>query len=289
MEHQQAIDSGFENKVVAVCSATGGMGRTTIAVNLAALAAKNKKKVTILDGDLQFGDAAMALDMKGENTIQHIVEKHDLANSQNYCLKHESGVQLLAAPTRPEYADLITPDSLVRILKETASRAQLLLVDVQAGLTEHNIQLLEQVDRILVVTTPGMAALKNTKLMIETLDALGWKDKASVIVNKSTGPTLMDVHDITELLQVEEAFYLPDEDKHVPLAFDRGIPVVISHPKLPFSKELAKINEHLFPPALSETTEHITLSRRLIKKFKGLRGKDDEFISKTAIKTSRGS
>lgn len=278
--------SDTHKEVIVVCSAVGGVGRTTVTVNLASLSAKQNKKVSILDGDLQFGDAALALDLKPEMTMQEAIENKDILNSKAYCLHHQTGIELLSAPSRPEFADLVTPDNLTDILDVMADRTDLLLVDTQPGLTDHNIPLLERADRILVITTPGMAVLKNTKLMVETFTALGWKQKLSLIVNKSTSTSAVDVHEIPEIVKVEEKYFLPHDDKHVSLSLDKGYPIVLDNPKLSFSKELTAAAEQIFPQEWKSQGARKDMPRSFINRLTGWRRKNDEFISKTAIKKS---
>ncbi|WP_067728946.1 AAA family ATPase [Oceanobacillus damuensis] len=227
-------------KRILVCSAVGGVGRTTITVNLAALLAKENLNVRVLDADLQFGDIAMAFDLHPTRTLKDAAERKDIENILFYTMNHESGVNVLPAPDRPEYAELITTDFLISISEKLQEETQFLLIETQAGLNDLNIQLMETADLILVVSTPGMAALKNSKLMIETLELLGLKDKTHILINKFTAQTMISQKEIPELTSMEKAIYLPFTDKQIDHSLDVGQPFVTTHPKAAFSKELKK-------------------------------------------------
>ncbi|WP_077623196.1 AAA family ATPase [Sediminibacillus massiliensis] len=279
-------------KMIVICSAAGGAGRTTLTVNLAALLAERKLKTVVVDGDLQFGDLALALDLKPKLTLKELAERNETEYVRDYYARHESGVQLLAAPVRPEYAELVTIGLLDAITDSIKQSSDVLLVDTQHGLNEQNLSLMEKADEILVVSTPGMAALKNTKLMLETLEMLGLKDKASLIVNKATASSVIKASEIPELTQIEQAYFLPEDSKNVPNSLDVGKPLVISQPKLDFSKEISKIGEYLFPfePPASNKMAAGGFLKKVGIKAKGLkiRGERDEFTSQIAVEKPAG-
>lgn len=277
----EMVNGKNHGKMLAICSAAGGVGRTVITVNLAAMLAKRKIRVGIMDADLQFGDIALALNLEPVTTIKEAVERDDLRNVRDYCLSHDSGIQLLAAPKRPEYADLITVESLESAADALLSEAELLLVETQPGLNDHNLFLMEKADHIVLVTTVGMASLKNTKLMVETLDALGLKDKLVLVVNQSTSSSIIKAGDIPKLTQMEQVFYLPSEMKRMDYSLDAGIPLATSHPKLAFSKDMEKLASHLFPKE-----HHLKakgFSSKIGPKTSRWRGKMNEFIGKNPI------
>ncbi|NMA02292.1 MAG: AAA family ATPase, partial [Clostridia bacterium] len=113
---QQKIDP----QVVTVFGTKGGVGKTTISVNMAAqLTKRTKKKVVLVDLDLQFGDVSVFLNIVPKKTIAELVQERgkltiDLIES--YLIPHISGIKILPAPLRPELAELITPDHILEIL-----------------------------------------------------------------------------------------------------------------------------------------------------------------------------
>lgn len=254
-------------KLAVVISAVGGAGRTTFTANLAVLLA-GKNKITVLDGDLQFGDLALALDLAPELTIKEAVERKETNYISEYFLPHQSGVQVLAAPVRPEYADLITADMLGAVIDAILPHTDLLLVEVQAGLNEQNLFLLEKSDKIFVVAEPGMAVLKNTKLLIETISVLGMEKKVEVIINKSTRFSTIKSAEIPALLQVETVCFIPDDPKRVPLSLDTGVPLVTSNPKLNFSKAIDRAGKQLFPEyyPVSSKADRKSRQQKFLKK-----------------------
>ncbi|MFC4402428.1 AAA family ATPase [Gracilibacillus xinjiangensis] len=228
-------------KMTVVCSPVGGTGKTMIAVNLAVALANKGEDVSLIDSDLQFGDVAMTLNLHPAKTLKELAENDHAENAAFYFVKHESGLNVLAAPTRPEYAEIITPAFFNETVASLRSNSVHLIIDTAAGLNEINLELMENADKIVVVTTPNMHVLKNTKLMIETLQALGQKDKLTLIVNKSSITTAVTLDQIPVLTETESVFYLPYDEKHVNESMDMGIPLVTQFPKLEVTKKLNEI------------------------------------------------
>jgi pilus assembly protein CpaE len=106
-------------EMIVICSAKGGIGRTVLAVNLAiALSKNNHLQISLLDGDYQFGDVSMAMDLHPTFTVKDVVEGVDRIDQHtlpSYLIRHGSGVKVLAAPERPEYADMIQASVIDKI------------------------------------------------------------------------------------------------------------------------------------------------------------------------------
>jgi pilus assembly protein CpaE len=280
------INENARGKMIVICGASGGTGRTAVTVNLAAILAKRKIKVDILDADWQFGDIAMALNLEPAVTIKEVAEKQDSRNARNYSILHSTGIRVLAAPDRPEYADMITSDVLEATVSALLSETQVLLAETEAGLTDRNLQLMEMADIILLITTPGIGSLKNTKLMAETLEALELKDKVRLLVNQKAGSYAIKDSMIPKLVEVEPFYFLPSEKTQLASSLDLGEPIVLSHPKLRFSKGIEGLAERLYPQEKQSADSGFL--KLIQKKITGVRGRVDELIGKNSIEESKG-
>lgn len=238
----------LRGKLIAVCSAKGGIGRTTLTVNLAVALLKKNFTVGILDGDFQFGDVNLAMDLKFSLTIKDVLEgigtldEHSLAN---YLAVHESGVRVLSAPERPEFADLITNEAVNKIVDLMLTGHDYLVVDTSVGLQEQSIQFIERADQILVVTNLEMAALKNTKLLLETLDLLGLRSKVRLIVNRANMESVIKAADAAKILTEENPIYIPNDFQICSQSINLGVPFVIKHGKSEVAKGVFKMAESL--------------------------------------------
>lgn len=235
-------------KLIAVCSAKGGIGRTTLTVNLAVALLKKNFSVGILDGDFQFGDVNLAMDLKFSLTIKDVVEEiesldeHSLAN---YLAVHESGVKVLSAPDRPEFADLITSEAVNKIINLMLTQHDYVVVDTSVGLNDQTIRIIEQADQILVVTNLEMAALKNTKLLLETFDLLELRSKIRVIINRSNMESVINATDAAKILAEESPINIPNDFQICSQSINLGVPLVIKHGKSEVAKGVFKMAELL--------------------------------------------
>ncbi|MEH7073680.1 AAA family ATPase [Neobacillus drentensis] len=235
-------------KLIAVCSAKGGIGRTTLTVNLAVALIKKNFSVGILDGDFQFGDVNLAMDLKFSLTIKDVMEEiesldeHSLAN---YLAGHESGVKVLSAPERPEFADLITSEGLNKIINLMLAQHDFVVVDTSVGLNDQTIRFIEQADQILVVTNLEMAALKNTKLLLETFDLLELRSKVRVVINRSNMESVINATDAAKILAEETPIFIPNDFQVCSQSINLGVPLVMKHGKSEVAKGVFKMAELL--------------------------------------------
>lgn len=250
MTNNQTIQQGKKKRgeMIAVCSAKGGIGRTTLSVNLAVALFKKNISISILDGDFQFGDIGLAMDLQSTFTIKDVVEEIDRLDEfslASYLCNHESGVKVLPAPERPEFAELVTEEILNKIVDLLLLQQDYVIVDTGVGLQEKTLHFVEKADQILVVTNLEMAALKNTKLLLETLDVLGLRDKVKVVINRATMDSVIQAADVPEILGEAESIYIPNDFQIASQSLNIGIPFVINHGKTELAKSVFKMAEQL--------------------------------------------
>jgi pilus assembly protein CpaE len=248
MQTAQQHMNSQHGKLIAVCSAKGGIGRTTLTVNLAVALIKKNFSVAIMDGDFQFGDVNLAMDLKFSLTIKEVLEgigSIDVASLANYLAVHESGVRVLSAPERPEYADLVTNEAADKILDVLLSGHDYVVVDTPVGLDEQSLRFIEKADQILVITNLEMASLKNTKLFLDTLDILGQREKVRIIINRANMESVIKATDAAKILAVEKPIYIPNDFQICSQSINLGIPFVIKHSKSEVAKAVFKMAELL--------------------------------------------
>src|SRR5690606_9631002 len=128
----------------------------------------------------------------------------------------------------------------------------------------------EIADLILIITTPDMTSLKNTRLMVETLDALDCKGKSRLIVNKATMPSVVKINEIPNLTQIEILSELPLEQKELSHSLDIGVPIVRSHPKLEYSLAIEAMAKRLFVIDLARSVSKGRPKKKLFRKAKSV-------------------
>jgi pilus assembly protein CpaE len=223
-------------KVVTVFSTKGGAGKSVLAVNIAvSLARKGDQRVVLVDADLQFGDVAVMLKLAPQRTLVDAINNMDRLDStmiEQLLIRHEpSGLDVLAAPLEPSFADRVTGDEMGRIIKLLRTIADVVVVDTPAYFNEVVIELIEQSDEILLVAGMDVPNIKNVKIGLQTLKMLNLPvNKVHLILNRANSKVRLEVSDVERTLGVKADCLIPS-DIVVPQCVNKGVAVVLEAPK----------------------------------------------------------
>ncbi len=223
-----------DGKIIAVCSTKGGVGKTTLAVNLATAIAKGNAKVAIIDLDLQFGDVAIIFDAHPKKTFYDWIKEcyeNENGRIEQYMTPHTTGVDILAAPFLPEFAELITGEHVQYVIGELKRRYDVVLIDTPPSFVETVIITLENAEEILLVSSLDLPTLKNGKVAIETLQLLNLKDKVKVVLNRDAEIEGMKLETVESILGMSVYSRIPSDYKVVISSLNRGIPFVNANPR----------------------------------------------------------
>lgn len=245
MDKHEQMKTG---KVVALCSAKGGVGQTFLATNLAISLHKKYLSITLVDGKLQFGDIAIALDLKTTVTMKDVAEdiaRIDHSLISNYLTDHDTGIHVLAAPERPEHAELVTNDVMKKAVNMLKDHYDYTVIDCGYAFHETTLDILDLADHILVVTTPDMTALKNTKQLLETFDQLAYSPKIKLIINRFDMEGMIKPEEIPGMLQVTDAEFVTNNFKLASQSLNIGIPVVSRRSGSDLARDLGRLAESI--------------------------------------------
>lgn len=270
-----------EGEIVSVYSPKGGSGCSTIATNLA-LSLKNEEgRVALVDGDLQFGDVAVLLNMQPTRCISDLVPHMDTLDVDflsDVLVAHPSGTKILLAPPRPDVADMITADDMKDILRNLRLLYDYTIVDTASYLDDVVLTILEISNRILLVMTPDIPNIKNVRLFLEALDALGYLSKTKLVVNKIGRNDGITDKDIAAHIRHPVWATVPRDNGPVTAAANKGIPLVFSSQKSPVVKSIAQLADLLRAETAAEAEksretagklESATASKNLIGRIFG--------------------
>ncbi len=235
---KQTIAS-YDSKVIACYSPKGGVGKTTLAVNLAYALATMNKKVALIDLSLQFGEVGVFLDIPKGDTIADMVEEHslELSTIKSYLIRHQSGIQVMLSSSAPEYAELIQPEHVNAILSTLRTEFDYVFVDMGVSLGDCAIATMETADTILLIVNEDIASLHDAKRSLKVLEALNQQDKVKIVVNKE-GISTITVKNVANLLEATPVLVVPYDLKSAMLAVNRGIPMLSCAPNSKASKEI---------------------------------------------------
>jgi len=224
-------------RVLAFYGAKGGVGTTTLAINTAvALHRELSRKVALVDGNLQFGDHRVFLDLGLDrksivDVVQSTTIDQDLVRSS--MVKHDSGIDLLLAPPSPESAELVSVDQhhVARILEQLRTLYDYTLVDIDKRFDETNLDTITAADTLFVVMTADLSCLKNVRLVLETMTQLGVpREKVQLILNRSNAFTGIAVRDAENVLKRKIEYQVVNEYRAAISALNSGSPFMFTKP-----------------------------------------------------------
>ncbi len=256
-----AATGQHEGKVVTVFSPKGGVGKTTVAVNLAvALSGSGAARVCIVDLDLAFGDVAITLQLIPEHTIVEAVdaEEHlDFSLLETLLTRHEN-CSILAAPTHPEGKERVSPALVRRVLRILRQHFDYVVVDTSPSLDDQVLGAFDETDECILVATLDVPTVKNMKVALETLDALNLvESRRHLLLNRADDEVGLSATNVEQLLKMPVSAALQSSSA-VTNATNHGRPIVLSRADHPASKALTKLARDLSSSNMNGSAVHHT-------------------------------
>lgn len=235
--------------VIAVAGATGGVGSTSIAVNLATILARDpEKSVVLVDLDLSLGDADVFLDTIPDYTIVDVaqnVNRLDFSLLKRSLTKHASGLYLLPRPVQMEDVPLVTPDSLTRVFGLLKASFTHLVIDLSKGYSANDLAAMDIATRILLVTQMDLPCLRNVVRLLTSFRDLGHLDeKVRVVVNRvGLGDGQISMKKAQETIGREIFWKLTNDYRTMVEVRNNGVPLYEQAPKAAITQEMTALAE----------------------------------------------
>jgi len=241
-------------RLLAFYGAKGGVGTTTIAINTAiALHTKAHQRVALVDGVLQFGDHRVFLDLGNDRkSITELVSSAtiDADLVKSVLVHHDSGLDLLLAPTNPEEGDHVTEAQMVQILDTLRTMYDYVIVDVENRLGDLTLSVLDHADEIYLVMTADLSCLKNVRLMLETLGRIGYEQsKVKLLLNRSNAFAGISIQAAEDVLKRTFEHKISNEYRAAISAQNSGSPFAFTKSDSPLGREIAALAQSINAPA----------------------------------------
>jgi pilus assembly protein CpaE len=235
-QHQRELAEGArrQGEVIAIFGAKGGIGKTTLAINLAAAIAKQtKQRVALVDIDTQLGDVAVMLDLIPEHTIVDAAEMVDRLEPelvQTLLQEDATGIHVLAGPMNPQEGESIGGHHIRKIIEVMSRTYDYVVIDTAPHYNDAVLTVLDAATMILLVSTPDVPALKNTKLTLGLMRSWHYsEDKVKLVLNHAYSANGVVAGDAASTLEYAVFWKIPF-DPAVPAAVKVGRPAVEVHP-----------------------------------------------------------
>jgi pilus assembly protein CpaE len=242
-------EGGSEGRIIAIFSPKGGVGRTTVAVNMAVAAATELgKSVVLMDGSFQFGDVGVLLNLNPKNkSIADLVPELETGEPESldlFVINHSAGIGVLLAPPSPEMAELITPAGVKRVLEALRRGHDLVIVDCTSWFNETTLAILDAADLILTMLSLEITSIKNMRLFLEVAEQLGYEqEKVQLVLNRADSSLGIRVQDVESSIGRKVDHTIVSDGRSVVYALNRGVPFFLSNREAQVSQDILRLTQ----------------------------------------------
>ena len=255
-------------RVITVSGATGGVGSSSIAVNLAcSLAAEQNNSVALVDLDIALGDADVFLDTIPEYTLADVaqnVSRLDLTLLKKSLTKHSSGLHLLPRPVQLEDAKLITPESFQRVIDLLKTSFSHVVIDTSKSFSDLDMQAIRTADDALMVTQLDLPCLRNVvRLMMTFDDDPALREKVKIVVNRVGQESgQISLKKAQETIGRDIYWQVPNDYRVMVEVRNNGVPLLQHAPKAGITNSICQLGDALCGKLAEEDDARDSKSRR---------------------------
>jgi pilus assembly protein CpaE len=230
--------------LICVVGPKGGVGKTVTTTNLAVALAEQGHRTVLVDLDVQFGDVALGLRLTPEKTIHDLARVGGSLDPQkvaDFLVEHPSGLRVLLAPTRPDQGGQINASFLAQVFANLRQANDFVVVDTPAGFGPEVLAAIDNSSDVCFVGMLDAFSLKDTKMGLETLSALGYDvDRVRVVLNRADSDVGLTHDDVSAILGRVPDVLVPS-DRLIPRSISEGIPIVIAEKRSPAARAFRQL------------------------------------------------
>jgi pilus assembly protein CpaE len=246
-------EADSDHRVIVVASAKGGVGKTTVATNLAVgLARSGVGSTVIVDLDMQYGDVASALALVPEYTLPDTV--HGAASNDPLLLKtflsrHPSGLYVVAGSDSPAAGDAVTSEQVARLVDTLRQEFQHVVLDTAPGLSDHTLTVLEKATDLVLLSGADVPGVRGLRKELDVLTELSLVPaRRHLLLNMWDTDGALSMKDIETTIGAPLDLVLP-RSSAVPMSTNTGVPLLQSGGRDPVAKGLQTLLGRFVPQA----------------------------------------
>ena len=249
----QALSPDDLSRTFSVYAPKGGVGKTTMAFNLAvAIGQLGGLRVCLVDGNLQFGDlrALLRVPETAPSVLQLPTDRIAESDLVDVLWRDPSGIDILLAPPRVEMAEMVTTRDLEKVLSILKRVYNIVIIDTPTYLNDSVLAYLDASDSILHVVTYDSTTISNTKAIAKTFQAIGYStEKIRYVLNRADSTGGMDPEELFREIGRRPEFQIVSDGRLVVESNNQGVPFVLSDPDTQISRDIVRIAQVLTAPA----------------------------------------
>jgi pilus assembly protein CpaE len=235
----------YAGRVITIASPKGGVGKTTVATNLAiGLTAGAPQSTVLVDLDVQFGDVASALGLVPEYTLPDAVHgpaSEDTMVLKTFLTQHPSGLYAVCGAESPAAGDTVTGEDVTRLLASLAREFRYVVVDTAPGLSEQTLAALDRASDVVMLTSMDVPGVRGLRKELDVLRELAMIPAGRHIVMNFADPKGgLTVRDVETTIGAGVDVVLP-RSKGVPASTNQGVPILESNRRDPMAKEMRRL------------------------------------------------
>jgi pilus assembly protein CpaE len=248
----EAVQTHGAGEIIAIFSKKGGLGVTTLAVNLAVALAEAGRQTVIADLAFDIGDVASHLNLQPEIVMSDVVDKHgvvDFSRLQSSLVRHGSGVYFLGEKEVVGGSESITANQLHLILTHLRESFRSVVLDLPHVFDSHTYEALQIADSILLVATAELSTIRATRYALQVFRSLGYDErKVKIVLNRLSRKDSITEEQFCETVGCQVSFRIPSDYRTVIEAVNGGEPMTMGKPKSGVAKSLAQLAQQFISP-----------------------------------------
>lgn len=231
-------------RVTSVFAPKGGVGKTTIALNLAVALGQLEQRTVLIDGSLQFGDlrSLLKVPVNAPSILDLPTDRIAESDLSDVLWRDPSGIDILLAPPRIEMAEMLTPRDVDKVLSLLRRVYSAIVIDMSSYLNDINLAFLDASDIILEIVTYDSTTIHNTIAIADTFRSIGYPaSKVRYLVNRADSLGGIDPVDLERALGRVPEHRVISDGRLVVQSNNEGVPFVLANPEAPISFDLMRV------------------------------------------------
>jgi len=239
-----------QGKVITIYSPKGGVGRTTVAVNLALALHTPDTPTVLVDASVQYGDATVFLNLQAKNSIADLTEKSvelDPEVIDSVLVAHSTGLRVLSAPPSPEQSETVQQghSQVKRLLRFLAQAYQYTVIDTAATLDDVTLSIFDESDVIVLLAAPDIPTIKNVRLFYDVAERLEYLRKVVLVMNRVDKRFGITAEAVADNLKQPVAAQLPFDERTAIQATNQGVPFMMGDRTRPLVRAMLELAQTL--------------------------------------------